>query len=180
MQFDWQTLLWVAIGSATTIGTIWVRLKKIDPKLPQQVQDIVDKLPAGIQKAVEVGKNIVDDGAKLLSDLFKSPWFAGEAAKGKIEIKDIEDKLLKSHLGQAIATVLAGAGKTWASMSEIEKSTLITQVQAGLKAVGVDVTTAQITGAITPVEAAIAAAMPIMKDAEKRNAEITASATATA
>lgn len=155
---DWTTVISVAAGASVTIAALWKKIEKSDPGLIKQLPHEVVKVADGFAHVVE--------------DLAKTPWFAGEAAKGKIEAKHITDKLLSSALAQEIAKALAAAGKDWNSMSQIEQGTLLTAVQAALSKIGVTVTSAQIVAAIKPVEDAIALLKPAMEKAANDTAAI--------
>ena len=151
---EWTTIVSDAAVAVVVLGGAWKLLKKVDPKLAQE-------LPKGVQ-------TVLTD----IEDLGKSPWFATEAAAGKVELKHIESKLLHTTLASEIAKALAAAGTTWANMSEIERGTLITEVQAVLAHIGVTVTAAQIVADISAVEQGIAAVAPEMQAAADRAAAI--------
>lgn len=171
---DWTVVASVGAALLTKIVADAKWLRKKDPKIITQVATLVaDRLPHGVGVAL-------DDAGKLVRGLVESPWFASAAATGKVELHHITDKLLQSTLAQEIAKVLAASGKSWTDMSEIEKGTLLTTVQAGMARVGVQVTSAQITAAITPVVDAINAVAPAMQDAADRAAAITQPTTAPA
>jgi hypothetical protein len=150
---EWTTIVSDA-SVVVVLGTAWRLLKKADPKLASE-------LPKGVQ-------TVLTD----IEDIGKSPWFATEAAAGKVELKHIEDKLLHTTLAGEIAKTLAAARVTWVDMSEIEKGTLITEVQAALAQIGVQVTPAQITADIAEVERQIATVAPEMQAAADRAAAI--------
>lgn len=164
---DWTVIAAQAGGVAAVLygGYKWIAKK--DPKLVKTVEeDITHSLPHGVAA-------VIDDAGKLVRGLVESPWFAGAAATGKVELHHITSKLLDSHLSAEIAKTLAAAGKTWSDMSETEKGALITTVQAGLSKLGVTVTSKQVTDAVSAVEEGIAAVQPAMAHAAQLAADIT-------
>lgn len=166
---DWTTVVTgagVVLAVLSGGAKLWRKVEKADPALTHE-------LP---HKVVE----IADDVAKFVEGIAKSPLFAAEAAKGKVEVQHVVDKLASTTLAQEIAKVLAAAGKKWADMSEIEKGTLLTTVQAALAKVGVRVTSAQIAAAVPAVEIGIQTLAPIMTEAAERAAAIVQPAQTTA
>ncbi|WDL96963.1 hypothetical protein [Alicyclobacillus sp. ALC3] len=167
---DWTVVVSVGAALVAKIAHDRQWLQKKDPQLAQEIQKAEESLPHGIGVAL-------DDAGKLVRGLVESPWFASEAATGKVELHHITNKLLQSHLDGEIAKVLAASGKAWGDMSETEKGTLITTVQAGLQKLGVTVTSSQVTAAVNAVEEGIAAVQPAMQNAAKLAASITQPAT---
>ncbi|WDL97785.1 hypothetical protein [Alicyclobacillus sp. ALC3] len=167
---DWTVVASVAAALVAKIAHDRKWFAKRFPQISQGVTKVEESLPHGIGVAL-------DDAGKLVRGLVESPWFAGAAATGKVELHHITDQLLQSTLAQEIAKVLAASGKSWTDMSEIEKGTLLTTVQAALAKIGISVTSAQITAAVTPVMDAINAVAPAMQDAAQRAAAITQSQT---
>jgi hypothetical protein len=140
---DWTTVISVAAGAAVTITSLWKKLEKKDPELAKEVPHAV--------------RTVLDDGEHLVADLMKSPWFAAEAAKGKVEVHHITDKIKKAVIGQYAAQMLAAFGKELADLTNIQRATLLSDLQSRLKLLGVNVTPSELTGYLEQVQNSIAA-----------------------
>lgn len=138
---DWTTVISVAAGAVVTISSLWKKLEQKDPKLAQ-----------GVPHAL---KTVLDDGEKIVADLLKSPWFASEAAKGKLELHHITDKLKNAVVAQYAAQGLAAFDTELKDLSNIQRASLLSFVQSRLKAIGVDVTPSEVNAALELVQTAI-------------------------
>lgn len=157
---DWTTVISEGAGVLVIVGTTWKWLKKHDPKLIKDIpHDFV---------------TVADDAAHWIAGIAKSPWFASEAATGKIELHHITDKLLSAHVGTASADAIASFGKDFASMTEGEKGTAIEMVQAALKAFGQTVTAPQSIDALNKADARKAVLTPTANAATERSLALSA------
>lgn len=152
---DWTIVIAVAVALAARYLTDWKWLKKHDPKL-------IKELPKGLA-------TVADDAGHIISGLLKSPWFASEAATGKVEVRHITDKLLSSHLAAAAADAIASFGKDFGDMTEGEKGTAIEMVQAALKAFGQDVPATQAVTSLHQADVRKAKLQPTAEAATARS-----------
>lgn len=138
---DWTTVISVAAGAAVTISSLWKKIEQKDPKLAQEVPHAL--------------KTVLDDGEKIVADLLKSPWFASEAAKGKLELHHITDKLKNAVVAQYAAQGLAAFDTELKDLSNIQRASLLSFVQSRLKTIGVNVTPNEVNAALELVQTAI-------------------------
>lgn len=160
---DW-TVVSTGVGVAAAVlaggSKLWKTVEKDDPGL-------IKSLPHDFV-------TVADDAAHWIGGLAKSPWFASEAATGKIELHHITDKLLSAHLGTAAADAIASFGKDFGAMTEGEKGTAIEMVQSALKAFGQTVTAPQSIDALNKADARKATLTPTANAATERSQALSA------
>lgn len=140
---DWTVVVSVAagIGAKVLVDLKWV--KKHEPQ-------ILKELPKGV---VAVGEDI----AHVLGGLAKTPFFAGLAAKGKLEVNHVEAKLVDTELAKVAAQTLQAFGNDYASLTANQKSAAVIIARDAFSTLHVDVTDTQIENALN-------AASKVVKD----------------
>ena len=147
---DWTI---VSTGAASVVVMLAAGYKWIVKEAkahPQLAEDVEKKLPHGVVEAVE-------DAGKFVEHIAASPIFAGVAAKGKLQSQHVLGELANSEAAKVAAQVLQAFGKGYSALDANEQNAAVIMARTELSKLGLNITDAQIEGALKGAESAVSA-----------------------
>ncbi|HET9791314.1 MAG TPA: hypothetical protein VFR08_08430 [Candidatus Angelobacter sp.] len=147
---EWTT---ISTGAGTVVillaaGYKWLR-KEADAH-PQLASEIEKKIPHGVL-------TVIEDAGKFIEGLAESPFFAGAAAKGKLEAQHVLGKFADSEAARIAAQVLQAFGRGYSGLSKNEQDAAVIMARTELSKLGLQVTDVQIENALTDAENTVSA-----------------------
>lgn len=146
---DWTV---VASQAAGVAAVLYAGYKWLDKRFPKQVNAVEKAAAKILPGAVVTG---VEDAAKLVENLVKSPWFAPIAAKSELEAHHIIGKLEHTTAVSEAKTILLGIGKAYAALTDQEKVKAEVTLRLVLNQLGIDMVDKQIQSVFSEAQKAI-------------------------
>ena len=100
-------------------------------------------------------QNVIENGLNGLEALAKSPWFAAEAAKGKVELKHVIDKVSHLTIVNEAKTILLSIGKAYNTLTPAEVIKAEYLLRLGLSDLRVTLTDQQVKDIFNEAQKAI-------------------------
>jgi len=145
---DWTVVASQAAGVVVLIVSAY---KWADKHFQKELQAVEKDIPAGI-------KTVVEDATKFVEHIVTSPFFAGLAAKGKVEAHHVLDKLTQTTAVSEAKTVLLAIGKVYDALTDAEKLKAEVTLKLALSGIGINMADKQIQAVFAEAQQAIDAA----------------------